>query len=265
MKNTPRNLEKSNRMLLFLYLQNMTIKHFFCASFFAAFVIPVFAADSPVRFLPDPYQLGEMQQGEVRHVVLRGANVTNKDIPLETVMSQGTGVENLKFPMTIGANKTITIELDLNSAYKEGPFTQTIVLIGKNGTNYTTSLEGVVNAPVFFSEKMFDAGYYSKGETREWTFYAWNTDKITSLELSLDSAGSPDFSASFKAVQLNIDKLDQIKEGGKIPGLKITLKTKGLDRSKTPATQKSLNRIVGFKSKNHPKATPEVLIVGYWK
>jgi len=222
-------------------------------------------AEGALQFVPDPYQLGEMQQGEVRHVVLRGANVTNKEIPLETVMSQGTGVENLKFPTTIGANKTITIELDLNSAYKEGPFNQTIVLIGKEGTHYTTSLEGVVHAPVFFSEKMFDAGFYSKGETREWTFYAWNTDKITPLELSLDSLASPEFSASFKSVKLNIEKLDQIKEGGKVPGLKITLKTKGLDRSKTPATQKSLNRIVGFKSKHNPKATPEVLIVGYWK
>jgi hypothetical protein len=198
-------------------------------------------------------------------VTLRGANVTDKDIPLETVMSQGTGVENLKYPTVIGANKTITIELDLNSAYKEGPFSQTIVLIAKDGTNYTTSLEGVVNAPVFFSEKMFDAGYYSKGETREWTFYAWNTDKSTPLELTLDSAAGPEFSATFKPVKLNIDKLDQIKEGGKIPGLRITLKTTGLDRSKTPATQKSLGRIVSFKSKNYPKATPEVLIVGYWK
>lgn len=64
---------------------------------------------------------------------------------------------------------------------------------------------------------------------------------------------------------LKIDKLDDIKEGGKVPALKVTLKTKGIPRQGLAEKQKSLRHIVAFKSPEHPKATPEVLIVGYWK
>jgi hypothetical protein len=70
---------------------------------------------------------------------------------------------------------------------------------------------------------------------------------------------------SAKPVMLNVDKFDQIKEGGKVPGLKITLSTKGLSREGWELKQQSIRKIVSFKSKKYPKATPDVLIVGFWK
>ena len=60
-------------------------------------------------------------------------------------------------------------------------------------------------------------------------------------------------------------KLDEIKEGGTVPGLKVTLTTKGLKREGWELKQKSIRKVVSFKSKKYPKATPEVLVVGYWK
>ena len=68
-----------------------------------------------------------------------------------------------------------------------------------------------------------------------------------------------------KNVMLNVDKIDQIKEGGKVPGVKITLTTKGFLREGWELKQQSIRKIVAFKSKKFPRATPEVLIVGYWK
>ena len=44
----------------------------------------------------------------------------------------------------------------------------------------------------------------------------------------------------------------------------MTLSTKGLTREGWELKQKSIRKIVSFKSKKYPKATPEVLIVGYW-
>ena len=112
---------------------------------------------------------------------------------------------------------------------------------------------------------MFDAGYYSPNEKREWTFYVWGTDKKDRPDLTLDENAQKEFSIKTKNVMLNVDKVEQIKEGGKVPGLKVTLSTKGLSRTGWELKQKSLRKIVGFKSKKFPKATPEVLIVGYWK
>ena len=84
-------------------------------------------------------------------------------------------------------------------------------------------------------------------------------------DLALDSDAKKSFSVSYKSVMLNIDKLDEIKEGGTVPALKITLKTNGIPREGIALKQKSLRHIVAFKSKVNPKATPEILIVGYWK
>ena len=74
---------------------------------------------------------------------------------------------------------------------------------------------------------------------------------------------SKEFSVQMKNVSLNVEKFDAIQEGGKVPGQKITLKTKGLVKD-PKLKQKSLSKIVSFKSQKHPKATPEVLIIGYW-
>ena len=110
---------------------------------------------------------------------------------------------------------------------------------------------------------MFDAGYYSAGEKREWTFYVWCTDLKTLPDLSLSSEAS-EFSAKIQKVSLDVSNFDSIQEKGNVPGLKITLSTRGLVRD-PKSKQKSLSKIVSFSSRKFPAATPEVLIIGYWK
>ena len=222
-------------------------------------------ADDLIRFVPDPYPIGYVNQGDVKHIVLKGANVTGKEIVLETVMGQGVGMSNFKYPTKIAPNGTISIEFDFDFSNMEGQINPVVVLVDTTGKPYTTTMDGIVKAPFFFGEKLFDAGYYGKGESREWTFYVWETDKKARPDLTLDPEAAKQFSFKTKPVMLNIDKLDQIKEGGKVPGLKVTLSTKGLTREGWELKQKSIRKIVSFKSKKYPKATPEVLIVGYWK
>ena len=55
-------------------------------------------ADESIRFVPDPYPIGQADQGEVKHIVLKGANVSGKEINLESVIGQGVGMSNFKFP-----------------------------------------------------------------------------------------------------------------------------------------------------------------------
>ena len=222
-------------------------------------------ADETIRFVPENYPIGVLNQGDVKHIVLTGANTTGKEIVLENVFGQGNGMSNFKFPSKIPAKGTVTIEFDLNTAEMEGQIKPVVVLVDTTGKPYTANMDGIVKVPFFFGEKLFDAGYYAPGEKREWTFYVWETDKKARPDLTLDSESAKQFAMSAKPVMLNVDKLDQIKEGGKVPGLKITLSTKGLTREGWELKQKSIRKIVSFKSKKYPKATPEVLIVGYWK
>ena len=222
-------------------------------------------ADEAIRFVPENYPTGVLNQGDVKHIVLTGANTTGKEIVLENVFGQGNGMSNFKFPGKIPAKGTVTIEFDLNTAEMEGQIKPVVVLVDTTGKPYTANMDGIVKVPFFFGEKLFDAGYYAQGEKREWTFYVWETDKKARPDLTLDSESAKQFAMSAKPVMLNVDKLDQIKEGGKVPGLKITLSTKGLTREGWELKQKSIRKIVSFKSKKYPKATPEVLIVGYWK
>jgi len=222
-------------------------------------------ADEAIRFVPEVYPMGEVNQGDHKHYVLQGANTTGAEIALENVFGQGIGMSNFKFPKKIAPNGTVSIEFDMDFSGMEGKIDPVVVLVAAGGKPYTAKLSGVVNVPFFFGEKLFDAGFYKAGEKREWTFYVWGTDKKTRPDLSLDEASAKQFSMKSKNVMLNVDKLDKIKEGGKVPGIKVTLSTKGLSREGWELKQKSIRKIVAFKSKKHPKATPEVLIVGYWK
>ena len=222
-------------------------------------------ADDVIRFVPDPYPIGYADQGDVRHIVIKGANVSAKEITLENVIGQGIGMSNFKYPTKIAPNAPVTIEFDMDFAGMDGQINPVVVMIDNQGTPYTAQLDGYVKAPIFFGEKMFDAGFYAPNEKREWTFYVWGTDKKSRPDLALDENAQKEFSLKTKNVMLNVDKIDQIKEGGKVPGLKVTLSTKGLSRTGWELKQKSIRKIVGFKSKKFPKATPEVLIVGYWK
>lgn len=222
-------------------------------------------ADEAIRFVPETYPIGEVDQGDVRHFVLQGANTSGTEIALENVFGQGIGMSNFKFPTKIAPNATVTIEFDMDFSGMEGMVEPVVVLVAEGGKPYTAKLSGIVKAPVFFGEKLFDAGFYKAGEKREWTFYVWETDKKVRPDLELAPESAKQFSIKTKNVMLNVDKLDQIKEGGKVPGLKVTLSTKGLSREGWELKQKSIRKIVSFKSKRYPKATPEVLVVGYWK
>ena len=218
-----------------------------------------------IRFVPEKYPIGMLNQGDTKHIVLQGANITDKEIVLENVFGQGIGMSNFKFPKKIPAKGTVKIEFDFSSAEMEGQISPVVVLVDTTGKPYLANMDGIVKVPFFFGEKLFDAGYYAKGEKREWTFYVWETDKKNRPDLTLAPESAKQFAMSAKPVMLNVDKLDQIKEGGKVPGLKITLSTKGLTREGWELKQKSIRKIVSFKSKKYPNATPDVLIVGFWK
>jgi hypothetical protein len=222
-------------------------------------------ADEAIRFVPENYPIGVLNQGDTKHIVLQGANLTDKEIVLENVFGQGNGMSNFKYPNKIPAKGTVKIEFDFNSAEMEGQIKPVVVLVDTTGKPYLANMDGIVKVPFFFGEKLFDAGYYAKGEKREWTFYVWDTDKKERPDLTLAPESAKQFAMSAKPVMLNVDKLDQIKEGGKVPGLKITLSTKGLTREGWELKQQSIRKIVSFKSKKYPKATPDVLIVGFWK
>lgn len=223
-----------------------------------------FAVD-PVVFTPAVYPMGEVNQGDVKHFVLKGANVSGREIKLETVMCQGTGCSNFKYPASIAHNGPVVVEFDMDFSGMEGPVSPTVILVGTDGKPYTAALEGVVKAPVFFSEKMFDAGYYAAGESREWSFYVWETDRRARPDLVLSAESSKDFSIKTKNVKVKVDENGKVVEGGKIPALKVTLSTKGMSREGWELKQNSLRKIVTFQSTKFPKATPEVLIIGYWK
>ena len=232
----------------------------------AAFALSTTAfADEAIRFVPENYPIGVLNQGDTKHIVLQGANLTDKEIVLENVFGQGNGMSNFKYPNKIPAKGTVKIEFDFNSAEMEGQIKPVVVLVDTTGKPYLANMDGIVKVPFFFGEKLFDAGYYAKGEKREWTFYVWGTDKKERPDLTLAPESAKQFAMSAKPVMLNVDKLEQIKEGGKVPGLKITLSTKGLTREGWELKQQSIRKIVSFKSKKYPKATPDVLIVGFWK
>ena len=237
----------------------------FSLAFLVASLATSALADDVIRFVPDPYPIGYADQGDVKHIVIKGANVTNKEITLENVIGQGIGMSNFKYPQKIAPNAPVTIEFDMDFAGMDGQINPVVVMIDNQGTPYAAQLDGYVKAPFFFGEKMFDAGYYAPNEKREWTFYVWGTDKKTRPDLTLDENAQKDFKLKTKNVMLNVDDMGKIKEGGKVPGLKLTLSTAGLSRTGWELKQKSIRKIVGFKSKKFPKATPEVLIVGYWK
>ena len=221
-------------------------------------------ADDVIAFPTDSYELGEIPQGESRHVKIGGANLSKNTVNIETVLCQGVGCSNFKFPKTVQPREPVNIEFDFSTATLEGPIANVIVIVETDGKTHPLAMQGVVKAPFIFSEKMFDAGYYKSGEKREWTFYVWGEDKKSRPDLELKKEFSDEFSVQVKNVSLNVENFDSIREGGKVPGQKITLRTKGLVKD-PKLKQKSLSKIVSFESKKYPKATPEVLIIGYWK
>lgn len=227
------------------------------------FAAPLFAETS-LQFMPDPYELGEIPQGELRHVRLGGANKSSKTIEIEAALCQGVGCSNFSFTQKIGPKEAFFVEFDFSTATMEGLIANQVVLVEKDGTPHAVTVQGTVKAPFLFSEKMFDLGYYAAGEKRKWTFYVWCDDQKSRPDLALSEEFSQEFSARISDVSLNVEKPDAIREGGKVKAQKIELTLKGLKKDPS-SKQKSVSRIVSFKSKSHPKATPEILLVGYWK
>ncbi len=221
-------------------------------------------ADEALRFVPEPYELGEIPQGELRHVKMGGANVSARTVKIESALCQGIGCSNFRFTETVGSREPFSVEFDFSTEGVEGAFSNVLVLVGTDGTPYPATFQGVVASPFVFSEKMFDAGFCKPGEKREWTFYVWGSDRKTRPDLELSGKVSGEFSAKIQNVSLDIEKPDAVREGGKVPAQKITLRADSLVRSAT-VSQRSLSKIVPFLSKKFPKATPEVLVIGYWK
>ena len=147
----------------------MTLKFF--TSILVAALATSALADDVIRFVPDPYPIGFADQGDVKHIVIKGANVTNKEIVLENVIGQGVGMSNFKYPQKIAPNAPVTIEFDMDFAGMDGQINPVVVIIDNQGTPYPAQLDGYVKNPIFFGEKMFDAGFYAPNEKREWTFY----------------------------------------------------------------------------------------------
>ena len=190
----------------------------FSLAFLAAFLVAPVLADDIIRFVPDPYPIGYADQGDVKHIVIKGANITNKEIVLETVMGQGIGMSNFKYPTKIAPNAAVTIEFDMDFAGMDGQINPVVVMIDNQGKSYAAQLDGYVKNPIFFGEKLFDTGYYAPNEKREWTFYVWGTDKKTCPDLALDENAQKEFKLKTKNVMLNVDDIGKIKEGGKVPG-----------------------------------------------
>ena len=73
-------------------------------------------ADDVIQFATDPYELGEIPQGESRHVKIGGANVSKEAVNIETVLCQGIGCSNFKFHKSVKPRDPVNIEFDYSTA-----------------------------------------------------------------------------------------------------------------------------------------------------
>lgn len=219
---------------------------------------------SMLVFSPDPFPLGLVEQGTTKHIVLHGKNTGKQTIELETVMSQNVGSSGFKFPTKITPASDFKIEFDLNTANLEGPFTHRIILVEKGGTPHVTLVEGKVDSPILFSQQILDAGYLVPGSKPSWTIYAYNVNGAK-FNLELDAEAAKHFQLTTTPVLLNTEKFDEIKEGGKVPGLKLNLTFHNPGNGPVNPKIRSVRQIVNLKTNAWPKATPSLFIVGYWK
>ena len=206
--------------------------------------------------------LGVLQQGIRKNVEINGKNVSSRTIELENVFNQMVGGENFIYPQKIAAGQKFKINFTLNTAYMEGPFLHNIVLVDTSGFAWTALVQGRVDNPIVFNERILDLGYYKKGVKKTWVFYAWSTENKP-LKFRLAPSSQKEFKAEFSNVKLDVKDFENIKEGGTTPGVKISLPVIDLEAPKNG--QKSIRKIVSFICDDFPNSTPELLVTGYWE
>ncbi|MDR2732611.1 MAG: hypothetical protein LBB36_05275 [Fibromonadaceae bacterium] len=228
---------------------------------FAAFAMQN-AGQKPNPFELEAIDLGVLEQGIKRNVEIKGKNISSQTVELESVFDQMTGGENFIYPKKITPGQNFKISFTLNTAYMEGSFLHNIVLVDTNGVAWTTSVQGAVENPIVFNERILDLGYYKKGVKKNWVFYVWNPDNKP-LKLKLAPHSQKEFKAEFSNVKLDVRDFENIKENGTTPGIKVTLSVVNLESPKN--AQKSIRKIVSFICEDFPRATPELLVTGYWE
>jgi len=229
--------------------------------FFICLTVNNSFAMSTGSFEFEPVNLGVLQQGIKKNVEIKGKNISSQTIELESVFNQMTGGENFIYPKKIEPGQNFKINFTLNTAYMEGSFWHNIVLVDTAGTAWVALVQGAVENPIVFSDRILDLGYYKKGLKKTWVFYAWNAENKL-LKLKLASGSQKEFKAEFSNVKLDVRDFENIKEGGTTPGVKVSLSVADLESSKN---QKSIRKIVSFVCENFPNATPELLVTGYWE
>ncbi len=150
-------------------LQCLTIILFVLSSF------PLWAQNKDIRFVPESYSVGVIEQGDVRHIVLKGVNTTSKTIVLESVMSQNTGSSNFKHPSVIKPNETITIEFDLNTSYMEVLLIIASFLWIQQGLSIQRQLKVTFSLQYFLVKKCLRLRGITKPEKNASGLYVWST------------------------------------------------------------------------------------------
>jgi hypothetical protein len=206
-----------------------------------------------------PLQLDTLQQGDTVSVTLSGRNLGDT-LRVEQAMSQNVGPFDFEAPQVILPKQDFVVRYKLGTAGLAGPFTHTIILVGEGGKPEVATVQGVVAEPILTSQGILDMDYYTEGQAVSWSFYAYARNGKP-FDLSLAPGSTEEFSARFEPVKLDTREPDKVSEGGSTPGYKVTLSVKKIKRD----PYKSIRRIVSFDSKTYPRATPEVMVTGYWK
>lgn len=208
----------------------------------------------------NPLELGVIPQGEARQVLLQGRNLSAQPLQIDQVLSQNVGPKDFEFPKVVAPGASFQVRYTLDSKYQQGRFSHRILLVDKQGQNSITEVNGEVRAPLLFSQGIIDIGY-QPGGMQTFILYAWSLDrKALHLELSKDS--QKEFSLKSTPVLLDVSDPSKVREGGGVPSLKLELTLKSLNRQ---ANRQSIRKLVDFVSQEFPNATPEILLIGYWK
>lgn len=221
----------------------------------------VFAAES-LQF--EPLHLGVISQGEQVPVMLQGKSLLIKPMEVEQIISQNVGPKDFEFAKLLPPDASFQIRYQLDTRGMQGAFSHRIILIEKGGTPHVAEVSGIVEAPILFSKGMLDVGYQPDVNNQEWVVYAWAKNG-KALQLELEKSLQGEFSLATQAVKLDVRNVEQIKEGGSTPGLKIVLKPLKMNQTPEGKKGKSIRKLVDFVSPQFPKATPELLLIGYWK